>query len=117
MVSLPQQIFMSKNRIILYIIFAVFHVGAFIFTLMIQDLTVAMQMIEHVVLFKYISFFGIVLVATDFIWSWIANSDSRKEKAALTHELNTLKAKLFDLQEVAKAEAAAKAAAKSAPKN
>jgi ABC-type transport system involved in cytochrome bd biosynthesis fused ATPase/permease subunit len=111
------QIFMSKNRIILYIILAVFHVGAFIFTLVIQDLSIAMQMIEHVSWFKFIAFFGIVLVAIDFIWSWIANSDSKKEKAALTHELNTLKAKLFDLQEVAKAEAAKSAAAKSAPKN
>ena len=68
-------------------------------------------------MFKYIAFFGIILVATDFVWSWIVNRDSQKEKAALTHELNTLKAKLFDLQEVAKSDAAAKAAAKNAPKN
>ena len=108
---------MGRNRVILYIILAVFHIGAFIFTLMIKDLTVAMQMIEHVGWFQYISFFGIILVATDFIWSWIVNRDSQKEKAALTHELNTLKAKLFDLQEAAKAEAAAKLAAKNAPKN
>ena len=108
---------MGKNRIILYIIFAAFHVGAFIFTLLIQDFTFLTNIFQHIALFKYISFFGILLVATDFVWSWIANSDSKKEKAALTHELNTLKAKLFDLQETAKADAAAKAAAKSAPKN
>ena len=108
---------MSRNRLILYIIFAVYHVGAFIFTLMIQDPAFAMQTIQHIVWFKWISLFGIALIATDFVWSWIVNRDSQKEKAALTHELNTLKAKLFDLQEVAKAEAAAKAAAKSAPKN
>ena len=76
-----------------------------------------MKIFQHITLFKYITFLGIVLIATDFIWSWIVNSDSQKEKAALTHELNTLKAKLFDLQEVAKADAAKSAAAKSAPKN
>jgi hypothetical protein len=108
---------MSKNRVIFYIIFAVFHVGAFIFTLMIQDISFVMEMFQHLIWFKYITFFGIVLIAIDFVWSWIVNSDSRKEKAALTHELNTLKAKLFDLQEVAKADAAKSAAAKSAPKN
>ena len=117
MVLKPQQIFMGKNRIILYIIFAIFHVGAFIFTLKIQDFSFLTGIFEYIKLFKFISFFGIVLVATDFVWSWIVNRDSQKEKAALTHELNTLKAKLSDLQEVAKAEAAKAAAAKSAPKN
>ena len=108
---------MSKNRTIFYIIFAAFHVAAFVFTLMIQDINFVMEMFQHIIWFKYITFFGIVLIATDFVWSWIVNRDSQKEKAALTHELNTLKAKLFDLQEAAKAEAAAKAAAKNAPKN
>jgi hypothetical protein len=107
---------MGKNRVIFYVIFAVFHVGAFIFTLLIQDLDFMMKIFQHITLFKYITFFGIVLIAIDFGWSWIVNRDSQKEKAALTHELNTLKAKLFDLQEVAKAEAAKAAAAKSAPK-
>ena len=108
---------MSRNRVILYIVFAAFHFGAFIFTLMIQDFTFLTKIFEHIGLFKFIAFFGIVLVTINFIWSWIVNRDSRKEKAALTHELNTLKAKLFDLQEAAKAEAAAKIAAKNAPKN
>jgi len=107
---------MSKNRVIFYIVFAVFHVTAFIFTLLIQDLNFVMQMFQHIIWFKYITFLGIVLIVIDFVWSWIVNRDSQKEKAALTHELNTLKAKLFDLQEVAKAEAAKSAAAKSAPK-
>ena len=108
---------MSKNRVIFYSIFALFHVIAFIFTLMIQDPSFVMEIFQHIIWFKYITFLGIVLIATDFAWSWIVNSDSKKEKAALTHELNTLKAKLFDLQEVAKADAAKSAAAKSAPKN
>ncbi len=98
---------MSRNRIILFIIFAAFHVAAFIFTLLIQDFGFLTRIYQHIGLFKYITFLGIVLIVVDFVWSWIVSRDSQKEKAALTHELNTLKAKLFDLQETAKeAEAA-----------
>ncbi len=60
------------------------------------------SMVQYVPLFKYGTLLGLILVIIDVIWSWIINRDSTKEKAALTHELNTLKAKLFDLQEDAK---------------
>ena len=93
---------MNKNRAIFYLIFAIFHVSAFIFTVKIQDLGFLMKIAEYISWFKYITFFGIILVVVDFVWSWIVNRESQKEKAALTHELNTLKAKLFDLQEKAK---------------
>jgi hypothetical protein len=46
--------------------------------------------------------FGLTLLLADVTWSWIINRDSKKEKEALTHELNMLKAKLFDLQEAAR---------------
>lgn len=104
---------MNKNRIIFYLVFAAFQVGAFIFTLLIQDFSFLTKIYQYIGLFKYITFFGIVLIVTDVVWLWIVTRDSQKEKAALTHELNTLKAKLFDLQEIAKASDAAK----NAPKN
>ena len=90
---------MSRNRLIFYIIFALFHVGAFIFTLLIQDFSFLTKIYGYISLFKYVTFFGIVLIITDVIWSWIINRDAQKEKDALTHELNLLKAKLFDIQE------------------
>lgn len=93
---------MSKNRIIFYLVFAAFHVGAFIFTLLIQDMSFLMSIFKHIGLFRYVTFFGIVMVVADIIWTVIASKESQKEKGALTHELNTLKAKLFDLQEKAK---------------
>lgn len=93
---------MSKNRIIFYIIFLAFHIAAFIFTLLIQDFSFLTRIYAHISMFKYVTFFGILLMLTDIIWSWIANRDASKERSALTHELNTLKAKLFDLQEKAK---------------
>jgi hypothetical protein len=104
---------MNKNRIIFYLVFASFHVGAFIFTLLIQDFNFLTRIYQYIKLFKFITFFGIILIIIDVVWSLIVNRDSQKEKAMLTHELNTLKAKLFDLQEIAKESDAAK----NAPKN
>lgn len=99
---------MSKNRIIFYLVFFAFHLAAFIFTLYIQDFSFLTRIYEHIGTFKFITFFGIMLIVTDIIWTWIANRDSRKENAALKHELNTLKAKLFDLQELTRQQEAAK---------
>ena len=99
---------MSKNRRIFYIVFAIFQIGAFIFTLYIEDFSFLTKIYKYIGLFKYVTFFGIMMVVTDFVWSIIVSRDNQKEQGALTHELNTLKAKLFDLQEIARQSDAAK---------
>jgi len=104
---------MNKMRFIFYCVFAVFHIGAFVFTLLMQDFNFLMKMFNYIGLFRYITFFGIVLIVADVIWTLTVSRDNRKEKDALTHELNMLKAKLFDLQETAKDSNAAK----TTPKN
>lgn len=94
---------MNKNRLIFYAIFAAFHLGAFIFTVNLDNnSTMLFSMVKYIPWFKYITLLGLILVIVDVIWSWKINRDSNKEKAALSHELNTLKAKLFDMQEVAR---------------
>ena len=94
---------MTQNRLIFYAIFAAFNLGAFIFTLILENNTsMLFSMVQYVPWFKYGALLGLILVIIDVIWSWFINRESQKEKAALTHELNTLKAKLFDLQEDAK---------------
>ena len=91
---------MSKNRVIFYIVFALFHVGAFIFTVVLDNNTdLLFRMVSWVPYFKWITLLGVISIIADVIWSWIINRDSQREKAALVQELNTLKAKLFDLQE------------------
>lgn len=99
---------MNKNRKIFYIVFALYQILAYVFTLYIEDLSFLMKIFKYIGWFKYITFFGIVMVVTDVVWSLIVTRDNQKENAALTHELNTLKAKLFDLQEIAKQSEAAK---------
>ena len=99
---------MNKNRKIFYLVFAIFQVSAFIFTLYIEDFSFLTKIYKYIGWFKYITFLGIMLVVTDVIWTWIVSRDTQKEHGALTHELNTLKAKLFDLQEIARKSDAAK---------
>ena len=99
---------MTKNRKIFYLVFAIFQVVAFIFTLYIEDFSFLTKIYKYIGWFKYITFLGIMLVVTDVVWTWIVSRDTQKEHGALTHELNTLKAKLFDLQEIAKQSDAAK---------
>jgi len=97
---------MNRNRLIFYIVFGVFHLGAFVFTVMLNnDTGLLFKMVSYVPMFKWVTLFGLLLLITDVVWSFILHRTATNEKAALTHELNTLKAKLFDLQEAAKKQA------------
>jgi hypothetical protein len=94
---------MKKSRTIFYALFAVFHLGAFIFTVILDNNTsLLFSMVQYVPLFKYVTLMGLVFLVVDFVWALRATKDLEKEKSTLNHELNTLKAKLFDLQEASK---------------
>ncbi len=100
---------MNKNRLIFYIVFGAFHLGAFIFTVILDNNTsLLFKMVGWVPMFKWITFLGLVILVIDVVWAFKANKDAAKEKAALTLELNTLKAKLFDLQEAGKTQSLSK---------
>lgn len=91
---------MKKSRLIFYLIFVLFHIGAFIFTVALgNDSGFLMSMFSWVPYFKWVTLFGVALVLVDFGWAWIANRDRNREREALGNEVNTLKAKLFDIQE------------------
>jgi hypothetical protein len=99
---------MKKSRLIFYLLFALFHIGAFIFTVALgKDTGFLMSMFSWVPYFKWVTLVGVVFILIDFIWAWIATKDRDREKEALSHEVNTLKAKLFDLQEDVTKKAAA----------
>lgn len=99
---------MNRNRLIFYSVFGVFHLSAFIFTVMLNnDTGLLFKMVSYVPMFKWITLVGLLMLITDAIWSFLVARSAASEKAALTTELNTLKAKLFDLQEAAKRQAMA----------
>jgi len=107
---------MKKNRLIFYAIFLLFHIGAFIFTIVLgNDSGFMMRMVSWVPYFKWITLAGVVLVIIDFIWAWGTAKNRDRERGALTHEVNTLKAKMFDLQEEMGKKTTAPAAEKPTP--
>lgn len=93
---------MSRNRIIFYSIFGVYQVIAFIFTLIVDlgnSTSFLFGLLKYIGWFKYITFLGVVLIITDFIWLWMDNRRQQKQEEAFRHENNVLKAKVYDMQE------------------
>lgn len=97
---------MKKNRLIFYAVFGAFHLFLLFFTIYVEsnrnDFAFLTQMLKWMSLMKWGAIFGLLLLIGDVIWAMVSIRESNKEKAVLTHENNTLKAKLFDLQEAAK---------------
>jgi hypothetical protein len=95
----PIEFDMRKNRLIFYAIFLLFHIGAFVFTVILgNDSGFMMRMVSWVPYFKWITLIGVVLVTIDFVWALVTAKNRDRERAALTHEVNTLNAKMFDLE-------------------
>ncbi len=97
---------MKRNRLIFYAVFAVFHLFLVFFTIYVEsnkgNIMFLSKMLEWISLTKYGAMFGLVLLAVDFFWVRKSDRSHEKELNSLNNELNTLKAKLFDLQENAK---------------
>ncbi len=94
---------MKKNRWIFYSLFGLFHLIAFIFTFILDNNTSLMfKMVGWVPYFKWVTLLGLLMLIADLLWALSVNKESAKERDALQHELNTLKAKLFDLQEASR---------------
>ena len=97
---------MKKNRLIFYAVFGGFHLFLVIFTFYIEaqrnDFAFLTRMLSWISVLKWGALLGLVLLITDVIWDFTIFRDSDKQKAALNHEIQTLKAKLFDIQEASK---------------
>jgi len=94
---------MNKRRLIFFGIFGAYHLLAFIFTLIIQYNTgILFQIVSYISWFKYGTLLGLVLLIIDAIWWWQESKASLKNQEAARHENNTLKARVYDLQETSK---------------
>lgn len=97
---------MKKNRLIFYAIFAFFQVSIFLFTVYMDvnqnDTSLLFAILNKIWMLKYGALIGILLLATDIIWLMREERDQKRQRDQLQSEMNTLKAKLFDLQEAAK---------------
>ena len=91
---------MTRYRIIFYSIFGLYQLSAFIFTIVMESsATILFKLVGIVGWFKYITFFGVILIATDFIWLWMDSRKIKKQEEDYRHENNVLKAKVYDMQE------------------
>lgn len=97
---------MKKNRLIFYSIIGALHLLIFLFTLYMDSQRDNLQFLVNlqkiIWLLKYAMFVLITLFITNFILHLRDNKRHQRENIQLVQELNTLKAKLYDLQESGK---------------
>lgn len=99
---------MNKRRRIFFIIFGAYHVLVVSFVLFIEaqkeDLGLLYGLYSKISLMRNGAILGLLLFVVDFVWTWFENKSAAKSKDIMTHENNTLKAKLYDIQNPAKKE-------------
>jgi hypothetical protein len=97
---------MKKNRLIFYAVFGVLHLFIFLFSLYMdsqkENFQFLIQLQGKIWMLKYGSLLLLILFTTNIILHYRDNRRNRAEKEQLTSELNTLKARLYDLTEAAK---------------
>jgi hypothetical protein len=105
-------ILMKRNKLIFYAVFAAFHLFLVFFSIYVEsnknDFSFLTMMLKYVSIMKYGAILGLILLVVDVLWSRSSAKEHSKERDALNHELNTLKAKLFDMQEASKVSTASK---------
>lgn len=94
---------MNKARLIFYGIFGAYQLIAFIFTLIVErSASFLLDLVGYVGWFKYITFLGLTLIIIDAVWAWRVSVTTKKTEDEMRLENNTLKAKVYDMQEKGK---------------
>ncbi len=92
---------MNKRRLIFLCAFGVYHLSAFGLTVFMEsqknDLSLLYSLFAKITLFKYGALFGLILFCAEAFWTWRDQKNAEKEKEAMRHENNVLKAKVYDL--------------------
>jgi hypothetical protein len=66
-----------------------------------EDLKLLYGLYSKIELMRYGAILGLTLFVIDFSWNWFERRQSTKEQDNMRHENNTLKAKVYDLQQAA----------------
>ncbi len=95
---------MNRKRLLLYLVFVIYHAGAFAFTYLVDGHLDLLVLLKYIPWFKYIAFLGLLMMVLDIAWYLIDSRAQKQEKDELKDENTTLKAKLYDLQQGKKVE-------------
>lgn len=94
---------MNQRRRIFFAIFGIYHLSLFVFTYYLEinknDWGFLSDLFSGISYYKWGALLGLFMVIIDFIWNWIETRNAGIEKEAMRHENNTLKAKVYDLQQ------------------
>ncbi len=97
---------MKKNRLIFYTVFGVLHLFIFLFSLYMdgqkENFQFLIQMQGRIWMLKYGSLILLFMFITNVILHYRDNRRNTAEKEQLVSELNTLKAKMYDLNEASR---------------
>jgi hypothetical protein len=90
---------MNKRRLIFLSVFGAYQLCIFIFALFVEnsDPGTLFSIFGKIYLIKWGAFVGIAMLAAEFVWTWMDAKNAAKEKEAMRHENNVLKAKVYDL--------------------
>ena len=100
--------YMKRNTLIVYAVFLVFILTIIATTFYFEsvvakaDFATMFELAKNATTFKYLSFLGLIILAADFTIHFVSVRQLTKDKEAMQLEMNSLKAKLFDLQEANK---------------
>jgi ABC-type transport system involved in cytochrome bd biosynthesis fused ATPase/permease subunit len=97
---------MNKRRRIFFIIFGTYHLFVLVFVIFIEaqkeDLSLLYGLYSKISLMRNGAILGLGLFIIDFVWNWLEKRSERKQHDIMRHENNTLKAKVYDLQQAQK---------------
>lgn len=95
---------MKKPKSIFYLIYFLFHVALLLVSIYVnyksEDFEFLLRLRERMDLMIYVSILGLILFSIDIVLITMEARHQKKEKERLEHEINSLKAKMFDLQSV-----------------
>lgn len=91
---------MNRNRYIFYSAFGLYQLIVLIFTVVIDsNSNLLFSLVPYISWFKYGALIGLVLFMVDFFWMFSTHRTHTRDKEQMRHENNTLKAKVYDLQQ------------------
>lgn len=97
---------MRKPRSIFYIIYFLFHIGLLLVSIYVnyksEDFEFLLKLRVRMDLMIYVAIAGLLLFFIDIMLITMEVRNHKKEREKLEHEVNSLKAKMFDLQEATK---------------